>query len=100
MRSPMVFLRRPHPVVVTTLPSSDHQRRVRSYVTLMSLRTVCLLAAVLVPSGPWTPLLLVAAVVLPMFAVIGANNPRSSPPPVLLPTQRRGELERSRPVQQ
>lgn len=63
-------------------------RRVR-YLWTMGVRVACFLAATMTPL-PWNLLLLVAAAVLPAFAVLLANaiDQRSQPEPDLAETSR------------
>lgn len=60
---------------VTTLaesPEAERSRRVRNYAIAMSLRTVCVVAMVLLPS-PWFWVAALGAIFLPYFAVVAAN---------------------------
>lgn len=60
---------------VTTLsesPEVERGRRVRNYAIAMSLRTVCVVAMVLLPS-PWFWVAALGAIFLPYFAVVAAN---------------------------
>lgn len=56
--------RRPH--------SDDQHARVTRYLVSMSIRMVCLVLAVVLPS-PWMWLCVAGAVVLPYIAVVAAN---------------------------
>jgi hypothetical protein len=74
---------------VTSLPLSpaeDRRKRIRQYVTAMSIRTVCFVLAVFVPG--WGHLIFgIAAMVLPYFAVVLANAGSTV------------DIERAQPVQ-
>jgi len=66
---------------VTTLseaPEVERGRRIRNYAIAMSLRTLCVVAMVLLPS-PWFWIAALGAIFLPYFAVVAANaaGPRS-----------------------
>ncbi|GAA1918214.1 DUF3099 domain-containing protein [Nocardioides hwasunensis] len=66
---------KPDAVRITTARSSaaeDMRSRQRRYAWSMSIRLVCFIAAVFVP-GPMRWVLVVAAVFLPLFAVVVAN---------------------------
>lgn len=67
--------------------SEDVGAREKRYVIQMSIRAVCFILAIVV-SGPLRYVLLVAAVILPYVAVVGANagrgNLQSAPPDSLL----------------
>jgi hypothetical protein len=66
-------------VSITELPPSpDHERHVRmvKYAVAMSVRVVCIILVVVVP-GWWRLAPAVAAVFLPYFAVVIANNVRA-----------------------
>lgn len=77
-------------------PLDDRKKRMRRYVIAMSIRTVCLIALVVVPDW-WRYVFGVGAVLLPYIAVVlanvgssGAANPvRPTPPPPLAIEQRR-----------
>lgn len=57
--------------------SDDQDHRKRAYLIAMSLRVVCFLAAILVPAPmPVRVSLAAAAIFLPYFAVIIANQAR------------------------
>lgn len=72
--------RSPDPISITSLgitPEEDYQYRRRRYATLMALRALCVLAAV-VAYQFWLPLalaLIVGGAVLPWCAVLIANEP-------------------------
>jgi hypothetical protein len=74
----MVRTRRDSEVVrITSAPQSrkdELAHRQRRYVVSMGIRTVCFIAAVLVPRGWLTWVLIVAAFVLPYIAVVMANS--------------------------
>ncbi|MGH8870254.1 MAG: DUF3099 domain-containing protein [Actinomycetes bacterium] len=66
--------------------SQDIRRRERRYIITMLVRTVCLLLAIFVPVTPLRIVFVVAAVVLPYFAVVFANSghePDGSAPDLL-----------------
>ena len=72
---------------ITAAPESltDEQGpRTRRYLVSMTIRTACVLLAIVVPGWPrWV--FIVGAVVLPYLAVVAANasrNRRRTPPPV------------------
>jgi fatty acid desaturase len=55
--------------------SSEQSARVRMYLFAMSVRTACVIAAIVVPGWPrWV--FISAAVVLPYVAVVAANATR------------------------
>ena len=63
-------------VSITSAPESrrdEQSRRMRVYAIQMSVRVLCFVGAVLVPSWPVRIVLIVGAVVLPYTAVIFAN---------------------------
>jgi hypothetical protein len=66
-----------HEVVsITSAPESRHDeqsRRMRVYAIQMSVRVLCFVGAILIPSWPVRIVLIVGAVVLPYTAVIFAN---------------------------
>ena len=71
--------------------SSEQTGRTRRYLISMTIRTACVILAIIVPGWPrWV--FLAGAVLLPYLAVVAANagrNRRSSPPPApVLPTTR------------
>ena len=53
-------------------PLVDRRKRMRMYTITMSVRTLCLIALVVVPDW-WRYLFGVGAVILPYFAVVLAN---------------------------
>jgi predicted tellurium resistance membrane protein TerC len=55
--------------------TDDQAGRQRRYLIAMSIRTLCVLGAVLAPS-PWRWVLAVGAVILPYIAVVMANAGR------------------------
>jgi predicted tellurium resistance membrane protein TerC len=55
--------------------TDDQAGRQRRYLIAMSIRTLCVLGAVLAPS-PWRWMLAVGAVILPYIAVVMANAGR------------------------
>lgn len=55
--------------------TDDQAGRQRRYLIAMSMRTLCVLGAVLAPS-PWRWILAVGAVILPYIAVVMANAGR------------------------
>jgi Protein of unknown function (DUF3099) len=55
-----------------TSPLADRRKRMRMYTITMSVRTLCLIALVVVPDW-WRYLFGVGAVILPYFAVVLAN---------------------------
>lgn len=57
--------------------SDDVRTREIRYVLSMSVRTLCLILAIIVPYWPVRALLLVGAVILPYIAVVIANGGRS-----------------------
>jgi Protein of unknown function (DUF3099) len=57
--------------------SEDIAWRQKRYIIQMSIRAVCFMLAVVVP-GPMRYVLLLAAVVLPYVAVVGANAGRGN----------------------
>lgn len=59
----------------------DVETRTRRYLVTMGVRTFCFLAFLVVP-GWWKVAALVGAVVLPLIAVLLANNSDHRPPPV------------------
>jgi hypothetical protein len=79
-----------------TSPVDDRKKRMRKYVIAMSVRTVCLIALVVVPDW-WRYVFGVGAVLLPYVAVVlanvgssGAAEPvRPGPPPPLAIEQHR-----------
>ena len=85
--------REPAPAVysITAAPESLTQEqgpRTRRYLVSMTIRTACVLLAIIVPGWPrWV--FLAGAVVLPYLAVVAANASRSrrapSPPAPLMP---------------
>ncbi|MFC8731154.1 DUF3099 domain-containing protein [Luteimicrobium sp. NPDC057192] len=63
-------------VSITSAPESRHDeqsRRMRVYAIQMTVRVLCFVGAILVPSWPVRIVLIVGAVVLPYTAVIFAN---------------------------
>jgi hypothetical protein len=63
-------------VSITSAPESrrdEQSRRMRVYAIQMSIRVLCFVGAILVPSWPVRIVLIVGAVVLPYTAVIFAN---------------------------
>jgi len=63
-------------VSITSAPESRHDeqsRRMRVYAIQMSVRVLCFVGAILVPSWPVRIVLIAGAVVLPYTAVIFAN---------------------------
>jgi predicted tellurium resistance membrane protein TerC len=68
---------KPDPVAsVTSLPESpeaERKRRMQQYVVAMSIRTACVILAVVLPS-PWLWLAATGAIFLPYFAVVLANR--------------------------
>jgi hypothetical protein len=77
-------------ISVTGLPESlqdDQNGRMRRYLVSMGIRTTCfVLAAIVIPVLHWTVVgwgLVIAAVILPYFAVVVANatRPRGSTAP-------------------
>jgi len=67
------------PLSVTSIPIAPEQersQRQRGYVIAMSIRTVCVIAIVVLPS-PWLWIAAVGAIFLPYFAVVAANTHRT-----------------------
>ena len=68
--------------------SEDLDSRIMRYAWMMSIRVVCFVLAIVTPS-PWRWMFIIAAVVLPYFAVVLANAQRStslsSAPPFIAP---------------
>lgn len=60
----------------------DLEERQRRYLITMGVRTACFLLFLVVP-GWWKLVALSAAVLLPAFAVLFANNADHRPPPVV-----------------
>ena len=60
----------------------DVETRTRRYLVTMTIRTVCFLAFLVLP-GWWKIAALVAAVVLPLIAVLLANNSDHHGPPAV-----------------
>lgn len=63
-------------VSITSAPESRHDeqsRRMRVYAIQMTVRVLCFVGAILVPSWPVRIVLIVGAVILPYTAVIFAN---------------------------
>lgn len=58
----------------------DVETRTRRYLITMTVRTACFLAFLVVP-GWWKVVALVGALVLPLIAVLFANNSDHRPPP-------------------
>lgn len=58
--------------------SEDIDARMRRYAFSMTVRTACILAAIVVPS-PWQWVCLAGAVVIPLIAVLVANAGRELP---------------------
>lgn len=61
---------------VTSLPESpelERSRRMRQYAIAMSIRTVCVVLVVFLPS-PWLWIAAIGAIFLPYFAVVIANQ--------------------------
>lgn len=76
---------RPHPdttLITSARPSRtlDVETRTRRYLITMGIRTAGFLAFLVVP-GWWKIIALVVAVVLPLIAVLLANNSDHRPPP-------------------
>lgn len=76
-----------HPHPETTLITSarpgrtlDVETRTRRYLVTMGIRTVCFLAFLVAP-GWWKIAALIGALVLPLIAVLFANNSDHRPPP-------------------
>jgi predicted MFS family arabinose efflux permease len=70
-------------VVITSLVGSraeDIRDRERRYIAAMLFRVVCLVAAVLLFSGPLQVAGIVIAVIMPWLAVMFANQPRAHAP--------------------
>jgi hypothetical protein len=81
-------------VSITELPPSpDHERHMRmlKYAVAMTVRVICIIVVVIVP-GWWRLVPALAAVFLPYFAVVVANNVRTR---VAGPVERPGALVRS-----
>jgi Flp pilus assembly protein TadB len=57
--------------------SEDLDSRIMRYAWMMSIRVVCFVLAILTPS-PWRWMFIIAAVVLPYFAVVLANAHRTT----------------------
>lgn len=70
--------------------SAEQTGRTRRYLVSMTLRTACVLLAIIVPGWPrWV--FIAGAVALPYLAVVAANagrSRRSAPPVPLMPTGR------------
>lgn len=73
---------------VTSVPESpeaERRRRMSQYAIAMTIRTLCVIALVILPS-PWLWFAAVGAVFLPYFAVVVANahetREGTSPEPV------------------
>lgn len=78
-------------VSITELPESpDHERHVRmlKYAVAMTVRVICIVLVVVVP-GWWRLAPALAAVFLPYFAVVIANNVRTR---AVGPVQRPGAI--------
>lgn len=76
-------------------PSPDHERRMRmlKYAIAMTIRVVCIILVVVVP-GWWRLAPALAAVFLPYFAVVLANNVSTQ---VVARVERPGALVPRRP---
>ncbi|MGH3342254.1 MAG: DUF3099 domain-containing protein [Carbonactinosporaceae bacterium] len=74
--------------------TEDVRGRQRRYIISMSIRTVCFVLAIVLPS-PWRWIMIAAAVVLPYVAVVFANAGRERPPaaPETMISRDRPELE-------
>ena len=84
-------------VVITSLAASraeDIRYRQRRYVFAMLFRVVCLLAAVLLFSGPVRVVAVVFAVIMPWLAVIFANQPRLHTPAPALKVEEQAQRDR------
>jgi hypothetical protein len=75
-------------------PSPDHERHMRmiKYAVAMTIRVICVILVVIVP-GWWRLAPALAAVFLPYFAVVVANNVRTQ---VTSRVERPGALMRRR----
>ena len=65
--------------LITSLPppaSEEQQLRIRQYLLSMAVRTVCFIAAIFT-QGYYRWTLMIAAVILPYFAVVVANTKRN-----------------------
>lgn len=87
----------PRPVEVHSITgageslSQEQNGRTRRYLVSMTIRTACVLLAIVVPGWPrWV--FLAGAVALPYLAVVAANSGRSRrgapPPPPVIPVTR------------
>jgi hypothetical protein len=90
--SPEVFT-----ITAAQRPLSEEQGgRTRRYLVSMGIRTVCLLAAIVVPGWPRI-LLIVGAIVLPYLAVVIANAGRENDEPGDVGSYHHGRHELSGP---
>lgn len=67
---------KPKALSVTELaesPEDERKRRMKKYATAMTIRTVCVILIVVLPS-PWLWLAALGAIFLPYFAVVIANQ--------------------------
>ena len=68
------------PAAIPIARSADVSRRSRTYILAMAIRMVCLALLIVVP-GVWKLVALIGAVVLPLFAVLVANDQAVPTPP-------------------
>ena len=61
------------PAAIPVARSADVSRRSRTYIVAMAIRMVCLVLLIVVP-GAWKLAALIGAVILPLFAVLVAND--------------------------
>ena len=65
-----------NPQSITSLPASpaeDRRRRMINYSIAMSIRTICVIIGIFM-QGWWLLVFVLAAMILPYFAVVLANN--------------------------